>query len=142
MTRSNTTSRAESFTIGALSELTGVNIETIRYYERIGLMPQPRRSDGRHRLYDQELMQRLRFIRRSRELGFSIDEIRALLRLADRGGLACAEVKDITVTHIADIRGKISDLKKLQSGLTRLAEACDRNRLGECPILEALSKGG
>jgi MerR family mercuric resistance operon transcriptional regulator len=141
MTQSNTTSRAESFTIGALSELTGVNIETIRYYEKIGLLPTPRRSQGRHRLYDRELTRRLQFVRRSRELGFSIEEIKALLRLVDQGGLGCDEAKAITERHLADIRGKITDLKRLERVLGRLATDCEANELPQCPLLETLAKG-
>ena len=141
MTRSNTTSRAESFTIGALSELTGVNIETIRYYEKIGLLPSPCRSVGRHRLYDRNLTQRLQFVRRSRELGFSIEEIRALLRLVDQGGLGCREAKAITEHHLADIRGKISDLKRLERVLGRLSASCEANEMPQCPLLKTLSKG-
>jgi MerR family mercuric resistance operon transcriptional regulator len=96
MSRKDTSSRADHLTIGPLSERTGVNIETIRYYERIGLLPAPPRSLGRHRLYDAEQSQRLSFVRRSRELGFSIAEIRALLDLATQSGRGCAEVKAIT----------------------------------------------
>lgn len=140
MRMQNTTSRATILTIGGLSERTGVNIETIRYYERIGLLPPPRRSEGRHRLYDDSLTQRLQFVRRSRELGFSIEEIRALLRLVDQGGLACAEAKDITVSHLAEIRGKIADLKKLERVLAPIAEACEANQLPACPILQALAQ--
>ncbi len=140
MTAKITTSRATILTIGRLSERTGVNIETIRYYERIGLLPPPRRSEGRRRLYDDGLAQRLQFVRRSRELGFSIQEIRALLRLTDLGGLACAEAKDITLRHLADIRGKIADLKKLERVLTGMAKACEENQVRECPILNTLSK--
>lgn len=139
MTRPNTTSRAEGLTIGALSDLTGVNIETIRYYEKIGLLPPPRRTQGRHRLYDRELSQRLQFVRRSRELGFSIEEIKALLRLVDQGGLGCREAKGIAERHLADIRGKISDLKRLERVLARLAMACEANELPRCPLLENLS---
>lgn len=141
MTRSNTTSRAERFTIGALSKLTGVNIETIRYYEKIGLLPPPPRTEGRHRLYDRGLTQRLQFVQRSRELGFSIPEIKALLRLVDQGWLGCGEAKAITDRHLADIRGKISDLKRLERVLGRLARACEANELPLCPLLETLSKG-
>ena len=141
MTRSNTTSRADRFTIGVISGLTGVNIETIRYYEKIGLLPPPRRTEGRHRLYDRDLTQRLQFVRRSRELGFSIEEIKALLRLVDQGGLGCREAKGITERHLADIRGKISDLKRLERVLGRLATACEANELPQCPLLETLSKG-
>ena len=140
MSAKDTTSRATILTIGGLSERTGVNIETIRYYERIGLLPAPCRSEGRHRLYDGSLVQRLQFVRRSRELGISIEEIRALLRLVDQGGLACSEAKNITVSHLAEIRGKIADLKKLERVLTQMAMSCEGNRLPECPILETLSR--
>ena len=136
----NTTSRAAVLTIGRLSARTGVHVETIRYYERIGLLPAPPRTEGRHRAYDRDHAQRLIFIRRARELGFSIEEIRALLRLVDRGGLACAEAKGITLRHLGDIRGKIADLKRLERVLVRMAQACEANRLPECPILEALSR--
>ena len=139
MRAKDTTSRATILTIGGLSERTGVNIETM-YYERIGLLPAPCRSEGRHRLYDGSLVQRLQFVRRSRELGFSIEEIRALLRLVDQGGLACSEAKNITVSHLAEIRGKIADLKKLERVLTQMAMSCEGNRLPECPILETLSR--
>jgi MerR family mercuric resistance operon transcriptional regulator len=128
-------------TIGALSGLTGVNIETIRYYEKIGLLPPPRRSEGRRRLYDRDLKQRLQFVRRSRELGFSIGEIRALLQLVDQGGLGCSEAKAITERHVADIRGKISDLKRLERALGNLARACEANERLGCPLLETLAGG-
>ena len=140
MSPKNATSRAAVLTIGALSQRTGVNIETIRYYERIGLLPPPFRSAGRHRLYDERLTQRLQFVRRGRELGFSIDELRALLRLVDQNGLACAEAKDITLNHLADIRDKIADLKKLERVLARMADACEANQLPQCPILDTLSR--
>lgn len=140
MTRRNTNSRAEGITIGALSRIASVNIETIRYYEKIGLLPSPQRSEGRHRLYDGDLTQRLQFVRRSRELGFSIKEIRALLRLVDQGGIGCREAKGITERHLADIRGKITDLKRLERVLGHLSAACLANELPQCPLLEALSK--
>ena len=139
MKRPNTTSRAESITIGALSDKVGVNIETIRYYEKIGLLAPPRRSEGRHRLYDSDGTRRLLFVRRSRELGFSIDEIRALLRLVDQGGLGCSEAKEITERHLDDIRGKVADLKRLERVLGKLARDCAANELPQCPLLEALS---
>ena len=140
MSTKNRTSRAAILTIGGLSERTGVNIETIRYYERIGLIPPPLRSEGRHRLFDDGLAQRLQFVRRARELGFSIEEIRALLRLVNQGGLACSEAKNITVSHLAEIRGKIADLKKLERVLLQMATLCEGNRLPKCPILETLSR--
>ena len=132
-----TKSRAVSVAIGPLSQQSGVNIETIRYYERISLVPKPPRSAGGHRLYGQEDVQRLAFIRRSRELGFSLDEVRALLALADQG--SCAEVHTLTLQHIADVRDKIADLKKLERALTVLAKECRAGHRRRCPIIEVLS---
>lgn len=125
--------------IGALSKRTGVNIETIRYYERIGLLPKPPRSAGRHRVYDDAHRQRLAFIRRSRELGFSLEQIRDLLGLVRGHDLTCAEVQALTEQHIADIRRKLRDLKKLERVLNDLAAKCHGSQVPECPILEALS---
>ena len=139
MTTPNTKSRATAMTIGELSSRTGVNIETIRYYERIGLVPSPPRSAGRHRLYDDGLRQRVSFIRRARELGFSLDQVRALLALSGKHGLACNEVKTITDEHITDVHQKIRDLRKLERVLSNLSARCRPNSVPECPILEALS---
>lgn len=131
--------RATHFPIGTLSAETGVNIETIRYYEKIGLIPAPPRTDGRQRVYDGAHLKRLTFIRRSRELGFSLDEIRALLGLVRSGDLSCAEVKTMTEQHVADIRRKVKDLKKLERVLTELTAKCRGNTVPDCPILDALS---
>lgn len=142
MARAVTRSRSRGLTIGALSEETGVNIETIRYYERIGLVPPPPRSPGRHRIYDDLHRQRLAFIRRSRALGFSLKDTRDLLGLARGHDLTCAEVKALTDQHIADIRGKIRDLRKLDRLLSELAGKCKGLTVPDCPILYALGKGG
>lgn len=128
-----------AFPIGTLSAETGVNIETIRYYEKIGLIPAPPRTEGRQRVYDGAHLKRLTFIRRSRELGFSLDEIRALLGLVRGGDLSCAEVKTMTEQHVADIRRKVKDLKKLERVLTELTAKCRGNTVPDCPILDALS---
>jgi MerR family mercuric resistance operon transcriptional regulator len=130
--------RAREYSIGAVSAETGVNIETIRYYERIGIMPAPPRTEGRQRVYGNDHLKRLTFIRRCRELGFSLDEIRALLGLAGGHALTCAEVSDMAHAHIADIRQKVKDLKKLGRVLTDLAARCHGRRVPECPILDAL----
>lgn len=136
-----TRSRAIRLTIGKLSEDTGVNIETIRYYERIGLVPAPPRSQGRQRLYDDLHRQRLAFIRRSRALGFSLSDTRDLLGLARGHDLTCTEVKALTEQHIADIRGKIRDLRRLDRVLSELAGKCRGSTVPDCPILDALGKG-
>ena len=125
--------------IGALSKRTGVNIETIRYYERIGVMPAPLRTEGGQRVYDDDHIKRLSFIRRCRALGFSLDDIRALLKLVDGGDHTCGEVHDMTVTHIADIRAKITDLKRMERVLKDMAARCAGGDVPDCPILEALS---
>ena len=131
-------SRAKPLLIGRVSEQTGVNIETIRYYERVGLLPRPQRTEGRHRAYAEGDVQRLNFIRRGRELGFSLGDIRTLLELADRGAVACAETKDMTRRHLTDVRTKIRSLKMLERALEEMTEACRPGRQRSCPILDAL----
>lgn len=127
------------FPIGVLSARTGVNIETIRYYERIGVMPKPPRTEGRQRVYDEDHLQRLTFIRRGRELGFSLNEIRELLGLVRGHGMTCADVKAMTQGHVAGIRGKVKDLRRLERVLIDLAARCHGREVPDCPILEALS---
>ncbi|WP_454062463.1 MerR family transcriptional regulator [Candidatus Nitrospira salsa] len=124
--------------IGTLSKQTGCNIETIRYYERIGLLPKPRRTEGRHRLYTRDQLKRLVFIRRSRELGFSLNEIRALLRLVDGKRYTCQEVKTIMEKHLGEVREKISDLRRLQKTLNTISSQCEGGVVPDCPIIEAL----
>ena len=130
--------RARHFAIGALSAQSGVNIETIRYYERIGVMPAPPRTEGRQRVYDEAHLKRLTFIRRGRELGFSLDEVRDLLGLVRGHELTCAEVKTLTEQHLADIRCKLQDLKRLVRVLTDLAAQCHGKEVPDCPILDTL----
>ena len=127
--------------IGQLSKMTGCNIETIRYYERIGLIPPPPRSEGGHRRYDQDHLKRLTFIRRGRQLGFTLDQIRGLLQLVDGGDFTCEEVKQITVEHCAEVRQKIDDLRRLEIVLNEMAAQCDKGTVPECPVIEALFEG-
>ena len=124
--------------IGEISRRTGVNIETIRYYERIEIMPKPKRSEGGQRLYDESQLNRLGFIKRSRELGFSLREICTLLTLVDSGEMTCSEVHALTVEHLKDVRSKIADLRKLERGLMTLATQCSLGDLPDCPIVESL----
>ena len=124
--------------IGGLSALTACNIETIRYYERIGLIQAPPRTGGGHRSYDHAASRRLAFIRRCRELGFSIKEIRALLGLVDGGDYTCGEVRDLTLRHVENVRRKIADLRKLERTLGGIASGCDGGQVPECPIIDAL----
>ncbi|MBA3562581.1 MAG: helix-turn-helix domain-containing protein [Gammaproteobacteria bacterium] len=125
------------FSIGELSRRSGVNIETIRYYERIGLLPPPPRTEGGHRLYPDNHLKRLVFIRRSRELGFTLDEIRNLLGLVE-GGYTCGEVKDAAFTHLKDIRRKIADLRRMERTLTETAARCEGGDAPDCPIMDSL----
>ncbi len=133
-----TVSRGLALTIGALSKRTGVNVETIRFYERVGILPKPPRSAGNHRIYSQELLMRLGFVRRSRELGFSLDDVRDLLRLVDGGHYTCAEVKAITLNHLTDVRRKIADLRRLEHTLAEVAGKCRGDKVPNCPVIEAL----
>ena len=132
---------AVEFPIGALARESGVNIETIRYYEKIGIMPKPARSSGGYRLYMAQHIKRLTFIRRGRELGFSLDELRDLLRLVDGRSYTCAEVRTLTLDHVADIRRKITDLRRLERVMTGIASRCSGKRIPECPIVDALFQG-
>ena len=124
--------------IGEASRQTGVNIETIRYYERIGVMPKPVRTEGGQRAYDADQVKRLAFIKRSRELGFSLAEIRALLDLVDTGSYTCSEVHDMTVKHLATVRKKLADLRRLERVLKEMTAECNRGDVPECPIIDTL----
>jgi MerR family mercuric resistance operon transcriptional regulator len=124
--------------IGALSRTTGVNIETMRYYERVGLLPAPPRSLGGYRLYGHDHVRRLFFIRRARALGFALDEVRALFRLADRRERSCAAVRDLAGAHLADVRGKIADLRRMERILVEMVAACADGTLPDCPLIGAL----
>lgn len=129
----------KGLTIGRLAELSGVNLETVRYYERIGLMPEPGRTDGGHRIYDPVHRRRLTFIRRGRELGFGIDEIRALLALAEPQRRSCDEVRVVASTHLQDVRAKIADLVRLEALLAVTVDRCDsRADAPSCPVLDLL----
>jgi len=134
----NSPQDVKRLSIGGLSALTECNIETIRYYERIGLIQAPPRTEGRHRSYDGADSRRLAFIRRCRELGFSIKEIRALLGLVDGGDYTCGEVRDLTLRHVEDVRRKIADLRKLERTLGGIAAGCDGGQVPDCPIIDAL----
>jgi MerR family mercuric resistance operon transcriptional regulator len=123
---------------GELAELSGCNIETVRFYEKQRLMPAPPRTAGGHRDYAAEHLGRLIFIRRSRELGFTLDEVRNLLALVDASDWTCAEVRAMTVEHLADVRRKIADLEKLARILEDMAAQCAGGAVPECPIIDAL----
>jgi len=127
--------------IGELSRRTECKIETIRYYERIGLLPQPHRKSGRFRRYDADDIVRLRFIRRARQLGFTLNEVRALIRLANSDGDDVrAEARSLVGAHVAGIRAKIADLEAMERALSDAICECASGQQPKCPILEVLSR--
>lgn len=128
----------EGIAIGEFSRQTGCNIETVRYYERIGLMPKPSRR-GTYRRYEAEDVERLTFIRRARELGFKLDEVRALLTLSARSLDACAEIREIAATHLTDVRAKIVDLRAMERVLAQAVRECDAGDFPGCPVISAIS---
>jgi len=131
-----------SFSIGELSRRTGVNTETVRYYERIQILPAPPRTASGRRVYGAAESRTLTFIRRARELGFALDEIRTLLALsAENGRATCAEVRELAVRHLADIRTKIADLRAMEQALAETVARCEAGQLAGCPVIETLSAG-
>lgn len=133
-----TDTRAGRWIIGELSEQTGVNTETIRYYERIKIIPAPPRTAGGRRVYDSNHLRILAFVRRARELGFSLEEVRALIRLGGPANASCRQVRDIATHHLEDIRTKIADLRKLERLLAKTVARCTGTTAPDCPILDIL----
>lgn len=130
----------KQMSIGNLAKATGVKVVTIRYYEQAGLMPVPPRTEGNYRTYGTEHVRRLQFIKRLRDLGFTLDQVRDLLRLSSEKNQACDEVDRITHQHLVNVEIKIRDLRKLASELRRLSRCCQGGgRIAECRIIEALS---
>lgn len=121
-----------------LARRTGCNLETVRYYEKVGLLPEPPRTASGYRSYDSTHERRLRFVLRARELGFSLDEIRELLRLVDERDRPCAEARDVAAVHLADVRAKIADLKRMERVLKDVVALCGDGTLPECPLIETL----
>lgn len=127
--------------IGELGRMTGTKVETIRYYERIGLLAEPGRTAGNYRAYTSEHLNRLSFIRRSRDLGFSLDQVRALLDLSDDRDRPCEAVDAIAKEHLNAVDRKIADLRALRRELSSLLEQCRCGTVADCRIIEALSPG-
>ena len=136
--RAITSSRAENLAIGELSKRSGVNIETIRYYERVKMLAPPPRTDSGRRVYHSTDLRILVFIRRSQELGLSLDEIRALLRLGGPEKASCREVREIAAHHLEDIRARLVDLKKLERLLAKTVARCSGRMAPDCPVLDIL----
>jgi MerR family mercuric resistance operon transcriptional regulator len=127
-----------TFSIGDLSRRTGIPVETIRYYERIGLEPAPGRTAGGHRAYDDKALKRLGFVKRSRALGFSLQDIRALLSLAENGKRKCGDVRTVTETHLAALRRKRIELQRLERQLVTVLERCVDPDASDCAIIDVL----
>lgn len=136
--RGDAGSRDDKFPIGELSRHTGVTIETIRYYERIALLAAPPRTSAGRRLYDFASVRQLAFIRRARDLGFSLDEIRSLLRLGGPQAAMCCDVRDIAAVRLEDVRAKLRDLHKVEQLLAATVARCSGEPVTECAVLDIL----
>jgi len=130
---------SRAFLIGEVSASTGINMETIRYYERIGLVPKPPRSAGGRRNYDGTDLQRLAFVRRCRDIGFSIDDIRSLLTLAAPGHRSCSSVQIIAENHCKSIETRIADLVRLHALLSVTIKQCSGKKVPQCAVLDMLA---
>ena len=128
--------------IGDLARATDTKVVTIRYYEQAGLLPEAPRSDGNYRLYGQSHLERLRFIRRARDLGFSLDQIRSLLSLASDRSRSCAEVDHLARFHLKEVERKIADLKLLRDDLRQTIGHCANRTIAECGILKRFANFG
>ena len=138
--RTITSSGAENISIGELSKQCGVNIETIRYYERIKMLSAPPRTAGGRRVYGPADKRALAFIRRSRDLGFTLEEIRALLALGGPERASCSDVHKIASAHLASVRAKLSDLIRLETILAETVARCSEGTTPNCPVLDILAK--
>lgn len=128
--------------IGELSRRTGVKVTTIRFYESVGLMPEPPRSDGDRRLYSDTHERRLAFIRHARDLGFETSDIRTLLDLADRPEMSCAQADVIARGHLAAVEEKLARLESLRSELERMVSSCAQGQVATCRVIESLADHG
>jgi len=125
--------------IGEMSRRTSVKVPTIRYYEQMGLISAPERSEGNQRRYSQSELQRLSFIKHARDLGLTIDAIRELIELSDRPNEPCAFADEIAAQHLGSVQKKIKQLKKLEKELKRIVSSCDGNTIENCYVIQALA---
>lgn len=125
--------------IGSLAARTGCNIETIRYYERIGLLPKPPRSEGGYRLYEEEHVRRLNFVRRARSLGFHLADILELVQLQGDNHEICAEARKVAARHLAEVQSRISEMRAIETILAAAIQRCDDAAEPGCAIVETLS---
>ena len=124
--------------IGELSSACDCPVETIRYYEKIGLLPHPTRQDNGYRSYDDAHRKWLQFILRSRDLGFSQNEVRRLTDLAHQKRPACADVHDLLEEHVVDVRKRLGELRRMERALVRLKSQCHDGTLHDCPVIDEL----
>lgn len=127
-----------AMTRGQLARQTGCHAETIRYYEKIGLLPAPPRSAAGYRRYDETHEQRLSFVMRGRELGFAIEDIKGLLSLVDRHAVSCAEVERRAQAHLRAVREKIADLRRMEHVLNQTVRSCSGKDVPDCPLIDTL----
>lgn len=133
------TERTVGLSIGELAKRTGSKVQTIRYYEQVGLMPQPGRTSGNQRFYAKAHVDRLAFIRHSRELGFPLGAIRELLDLGDDPDRPCAEADRIAQAHLREVEMRIASLTVLKSELERMVRQCRHGRIADCRVIEVLA---
>ncbi|GAA5231901.1 helix-turn-helix domain-containing protein [Verticiella sediminum] len=131
-----------TYSIGEAARISGVKVPTIRYYEQIGLMPGIGRTEGNRRSYGQDEVRRLAFIRHSRELGFELDAIRALLALQDDPHQSCAAADAIASERLVEVRAKIASLQSLAAELERMLRGCAHGEVGDCRVIEILADHG
>jgi len=131
-------SNAHDLSRGQLALATGCNMETIRYYERVELMPSPRRSENGYRIYSEESRKRLSFILQLKSLGFSIEETKNVCALLDDDAYTCGDVHRVTVEHLGVVREKLKELRKMERRLKELAKSCREGQPPDCPIIDAL----
>ena len=133
--------RGQGLSRGELARRTGVNLETIRYFERVGILAAPPRTEGGHRVYGEEHVRALGFIRRARDLGFTPEEVRAILALGGPGKASCGEVREIAVHHLEQVRTKMADLAQIERLLASTIEHCSGKAVPECAVIEMLEDG-
>lgn len=124
--------------IGGLARATGCRVVTIRYYERVGILPAPARAANNYRVYGREHLRRLHFVRRTRALGFSLGEVRTLLALVDAGGYSCEDMRCVAQDHLDDVRARLRDLRRMEATLADLVAQCTGGATPDCSLLETL----
>lgn len=132
----------DAMPIGALSEATGVKVPTIRFYEQIGLLPSPLRTQSNRRSYGEPHLQRLRFIRHARDLGFSVEDIRELLAMTAQPQASCDRADSIARRHLGEVERRLAQLQSLRGELRRMIGECSHGRIADCRVIESLADHG